>query len=80
MHVESNIETVLQEAIAKVLREESRNRHKFNVTRAYCNQKLTDLRCEERRRVSNLCPTYWVTIYISCVHAIDPWIAAMCQV
>ena len=37
----------------KVMREDSRNKHKFEIARTYCNQKLTDVRCEERRRVSH---------------------------
>ena len=31
--------------------EESRNKHKIEIAKAYCNQKLADFKCEERRRV-----------------------------
>ncbi len=41
----------LQESIVKVLKEESRSKTKFDAAKTYCFQKLTDYRCEERRRV-----------------------------
>jgi len=38
--------------VARVLRQESQNKLKFNKAKTFCANRLTDLRCEERRRVS----------------------------
>ena len=43
---------ISQQAIMKVLRQDGRNKHKFNKARTFVYNKLTDHRCEERRRVS----------------------------
>ncbi len=42
-----------KEVIVKVLRDQAKNRHKFVVVKSYLQGKLTDFRCEERRRVSS---------------------------
>ncbi len=37
----------------KVLRENAKNKHRFEVAKSYLQGRLTDFRCEERRRVSS---------------------------
>ena len=45
---------ILQQAIMKVLRQEGKNKLKFNKARTFVYNKRTDHRCEERRGVSML--------------------------
>lgn len=50
----------LQQTILKVLQQQGRNKQKFNKAKTFCYNRLTDFRCEERRRVGakqqvNLC-------------------------
>lgn len=48
----------------RVLKEDSRNKHKFEIAKAYCSQKLTDFRCEERRRVRHNIHAYMHNVII----------------
>ena len=43
---------VYQQAIVRALQQESRNRNKFFKAKTFVSNRLTELRCEERRRVS----------------------------
>ena len=42
----------MQQVIVKVMQQEAKNKPKFNKAKTFCFNRLTDLRCEERRRVS----------------------------
>ena len=41
----------MQQAIVKVMQQEAKNKQKFNKAKTFCFNRLTDLRCEDRRRV-----------------------------
>ena len=58
---------VIQQVIVKVFHQDAENKHKFNKIRTYCYNRLTDFRCEERRRVCM--DSYEKLIYISLYYA-----------
>ena len=55
-----------QRSIVKVLGQDAQNRQGFNKAKSVCYNRLTDLRCEERRRVSLQLQTCMLATILGC--------------
>ena len=62
----------------KVLKEQGKNKFKFNKAKTFCNGRLCDLRCEQRRRVCIIVNTQRRMIVIVPFIAVI-WNESMCR-